>query len=85
MGGLHLGGVMEHLIPQTVEGLRPFDVGWFIAGHCTGWRALHALANAYGERVSQSAVGTRYRFDASLPEARRVTPKPAGFEAKPSW
>ena len=24
-----------------------------IAGHCTGWRALHALAGAYGERVSQ--------------------------------
>jgi metal-dependent hydrolase (beta-lactamase superfamily II) len=24
MGGLHLGGVMESLIPQTVEGLQPF-------------------------------------------------------------
>ncbi len=85
MGGLHLGGVMERLIPQTVEGLEPFDIGYLIAGHCTGWRALHALANAYGERVSQSAVGTRYRFDASLPESQRATPAPASFEAKPSW
>jgi len=85
MGGLHLGGVMEKLIPQTVEGLEPFDIGYFIAGHCTGWRALHALANAYGERVSQSAVGTRYRFDASLPESQRITPAAASFEAKPSW
>ena len=67
MGGLHLGGVMEHIIPQTVEGLRPFDIRYIIAGHCTGWRALHALADAYGERVSQSAVGTSYTFDASAP------------------
>ena len=85
MGGLHLGGVMEHLIPQTVEGLAPFDVGYFIAGHCTGWRALHALANAYGERVSQSAVGTRYLFDASTPASQRATPAPTSFEAKPAW
>jgi 7,8-dihydropterin-6-yl-methyl-4-(beta-D-ribofuranosyl)aminobenzene 5'-phosphate synthase len=63
MGGLHLGGVMEHIIPQTVEALAPFDIQNIISGHCTGWRALHALADAFGERVSQSAVGTSYRFD----------------------
>ena len=85
MGGLHLGGVMEALIPQTVEGLQPFDIGYFIAGHCTGWRALHALANAYGERISQSAVGTRYRFSSETPTDQRVTPRQAGFAPKPSW
>ncbi|MFZ5782381.1 MAG: MBL fold metallo-hydrolase [Pseudomonadota bacterium] len=69
MGGLHLGGVMEHLIPQTVEGLSPFDIRYLIAGHCTGWRALHALADAYGDRVSQSAVGTSYLFDAKAAAA----------------
>jgi 7,8-dihydropterin-6-yl-methyl-4-(beta-D-ribofuranosyl)aminobenzene 5'-phosphate synthase len=57
MGGLHLGGVMEAIIPETVEGLRPFGIKYVITGHCTGWRALHALANALGEGVSQSAVG----------------------------
>jgi 7,8-dihydropterin-6-yl-methyl-4-(beta-D-ribofuranosyl)aminobenzene 5'-phosphate synthase len=62
MGGLHLGGVMEAIIPETVEGLRPFNIKYIIAGHCTGWRALHALANAFGEGVSQSAVGTTYTF-----------------------
>jgi 7,8-dihydropterin-6-yl-methyl-4-(beta-D-ribofuranosyl)aminobenzene 5'-phosphate synthase len=30
---------------------------------------LHALADAYGERVSQSAVGTSYLFDADAPPA----------------
>ena len=64
MGGLHLGGVMERIIPETVEGLRPFDIAHLITGHCTGWRALHALANAFGDRVSQSAVGTTYTFAA---------------------
>jgi 7,8-dihydropterin-6-yl-methyl-4-(beta-D-ribofuranosyl)aminobenzene 5'-phosphate synthase len=65
MGGLHLGGVMERLIPDTVEGLRPFRIPQIITGHCTGWRALHALANAFGDAVSQSAIGTRYTFDES--------------------
>ena len=64
MGGLHLGGVMERNIPDTEEALRPFDIGHIITGHCTGWRALHALANAFGEAVSQSAVGTTYTFSA---------------------
>ena len=64
MGGLHLGGVMERIIPDTVEGLRPFRINHIITGHCTGWRALHALADAFGEAVSQSAVGTKYTFDA---------------------
>ena len=62
MGGLHLGGVMERNIPQTVEALRAFDIEHIITGHCTGWRALHALANAFGDAVSQSAVGTTYTF-----------------------
>ncbi|MGQ3297431.1 MBL fold metallo-hydrolase [Reyranella sp.] len=85
MGGLHLGGVMERLIPQTVEALDSFDIGYFITGHCTGWRALHALANAYGDRVSQSAVGTTYTFDASVAPATREARAPTTFEAKPTW
>jgi 7,8-dihydropterin-6-yl-methyl-4-(beta-D-ribofuranosyl)aminobenzene 5'-phosphate synthase len=66
IGGLHLGGVMERIIPETVEGLRPFAIKQLITGHCTGWRALRALANAYGETVSQSAIGTTYTFDENL-------------------
>jgi 7,8-dihydropterin-6-yl-methyl-4-(beta-D-ribofuranosyl)aminobenzene 5'-phosphate synthase len=65
MGGLHLGGVMERNIPDTVEALRPFDLRHIITGHCTGWRALHALASAFGDAVSQSAVGTTYTFSAA--------------------
>lgn len=75
MGGLHLGGVMEKIIPQTVEGLKPFNISHIITGHCTGWRALHALANAYGDRVSQSAIGTTYTFEKNSSKATAVTTK----------
>jgi 7,8-dihydropterin-6-yl-methyl-4-(beta-D-ribofuranosyl)aminobenzene 5'-phosphate synthase len=64
MGGLHLGGVMERNIPDTVDGLKLFNFANLITGHCTGWRALHALASAFGDAVSQSAVGTTYTFSA---------------------
>ncbi len=75
LGGLHLGGVMERIIPETVAGLRPFDVRFLIPGHCTGWRAVHALANAYGDSVSQSAIGTSYRFAADAPAPAKVSPR----------
>ena len=54
----------ERIIPHTVDGLRPFRIPHIITGDCTGWRALHALADAFGDAVSQSAVGTKYTFDA---------------------
>jgi 7,8-dihydropterin-6-yl-methyl-4-(beta-D-ribofuranosyl)aminobenzene 5'-phosphate synthase len=75
MGGLHLGGVMEKIIPQSVEGLKPFNISHIITGHCTGWRALHALANAYGDRVSQSAIGTTYTFENKPSKETNATTK----------
>ena len=63
MGGLHLSGANEAIIPETVEGLRGFGLATIAAGHCTGWRAMTALANAFGDRVlAPSAVGKRYTF-----------------------
>ena len=63
MGGLHLSGPNEAIIPQTVDGLRAFDLKTIAAGHCTGWRALTALANAFGDKVlAPTAVGKRYTF-----------------------
>jgi 7,8-dihydropterin-6-yl-methyl-4-(beta-D-ribofuranosyl)aminobenzene 5'-phosphate synthase len=63
MAGLHLSGPNEAIIPQTVEGLRAFDLKTIAAGHCTGWRALTALANAFGDKtLAPTAVGKRYVF-----------------------
>lgn len=59
-GGFHLSGPTEAIIPETVAALAPFDLKLIAAGHCTGWRALNALATAYGDAVVPSAVGKRY-------------------------
>jgi 7,8-dihydropterin-6-yl-methyl-4-(beta-D-ribofuranosyl)aminobenzene 5'-phosphate synthase len=63
LGGLHLSGLNERIIPQTVAALRDFDLDIIAAGHCTGWRAMTALANAFGEgKLAPLAVGKRMRF-----------------------
>ncbi|MBX6425311.1 MAG: MBL fold metallo-hydrolase [Variibacter sp.] len=63
VGGLHLSGANESIIPQTIEGLRAFGLARIAAGHCTGWRAMTALANAFGDRVlAPTAVGKRFSF-----------------------
>jgi 7,8-dihydropterin-6-yl-methyl-4-(beta-D-ribofuranosyl)aminobenzene 5'-phosphate synthase len=63
MGGLHLSGVNEEIIPQTVEAMKEFGLATIAAGHCTGWRALGALGNAFGDKVvAPTAVGKRFTF-----------------------
>jgi 7,8-dihydropterin-6-yl-methyl-4-(beta-D-ribofuranosyl)aminobenzene 5'-phosphate synthase len=63
LGGLHLSGINERIIPQTVAALGEFDLDVIAAGHCTGWRAMTALANAFGDaRLAPLAVGKRLRF-----------------------
>ncbi|MBM3221179.1 MAG: MBL fold metallo-hydrolase [Candidatus Rokubacteria bacterium] len=60
MGGLHLSGVTEKVIPDTVRDLKPFGLKLFAPGHCTGWRALTAMAREFGDELAPSAVGKRY-------------------------
>jgi 7,8-dihydropterin-6-yl-methyl-4-(beta-D-ribofuranosyl)aminobenzene 5'-phosphate synthase len=63
LGGLHLSGTNERIIPQTVEALRGFDLDVIAAGHCTGWRAMAALTNEFGDsKLVPLAVGKRLRF-----------------------
>jgi len=63
LGGLHLSGTNERVIPQTVEALSKFGLSVIAAGHCTGWRAMSAIVNAFGEsRLAPLSVGKRYTF-----------------------
>lgn len=58
MGGLHLSGPTEAIIPDTVRDLRGFGLDLIVPAHCTGWRAVRALADAFGEGVVvPAAVG----------------------------
>ena len=64
LGGLHLAGAaMERLIPDTIAHLQQFELQQIMPAHCTGWRALWALLNEFGESVvTPSAVGSRFTF-----------------------
>ena len=57
-GGFASGRGHGGIIPDTVAGLRRSTSNTSSPAIAPGWRALHALANAFGEGVSQSAVGT---------------------------
>jgi 7,8-dihydropterin-6-yl-methyl-4-(beta-D-ribofuranosyl)aminobenzene 5'-phosphate synthase len=63
MGGLHLAGANEGIIPDTIEAMKEFRLAKIAASHCTGWRALSALATAFGDDILAPAmVGSRYTF-----------------------
>lgn len=60
MGGLHLAGVNEKVIPDTIRDLKSFGLKLIAAGHCTGWRAISAMAANFGDELVPTAVGKRY-------------------------
>ena len=64
MGGFHLSGAeVEAVIPDTVRDIGQFALKRIAPCHCTGWRALNALARIYDEDVLMpSAVGRKFLF-----------------------
>jgi 7,8-dihydropterin-6-yl-methyl-4-(beta-D-ribofuranosyl)aminobenzene 5'-phosphate synthase len=63
IGGLHLtGGLFESRIQPTVEALQAAKVARVLPAHCSGWRAVHAIARAMPDAFVQSAVGTTVTF-----------------------
>jgi 7,8-dihydropterin-6-yl-methyl-4-(beta-D-ribofuranosyl)aminobenzene 5'-phosphate synthase len=62
MGGLHLSGATEKIIPDTVADLKRFGLTVLAAGHCTGWRATSLLAREFPDELVPTAVGKRFVF-----------------------
>jgi len=63
MGGFHLSGETERCIPETVRDIADFNLSVIAPGHCTGWRAVSRLVQAYGEEaVVPLAVGKFFAF-----------------------
>jgi 7,8-dihydropterin-6-yl-methyl-4-(beta-D-ribofuranosyl)aminobenzene 5'-phosphate synthase len=64
MGGFHLSGAsVEPIIHQTINDMKQFNLTMIIPAHCTGWRAVNALGNLFGDKVVvPSAVGRLYQF-----------------------
>ncbi len=64
MGGFHLAGKeIEPIIADTVADIDAFGLRRIVPGHCTGWRAVSALANSFDDQtLVPCAVGRQYRF-----------------------
>jgi 7,8-dihydropterin-6-yl-methyl-4-(beta-D-ribofuranosyl)aminobenzene 5'-phosphate synthase len=63
IGGFHLNGpLFEPIIPDTCDALAELAPEVIVPTHCTGWRAIHALAARFPDAFIQNSVGTRYEL-----------------------
>lgn len=61
IGGFHLVGENEKIIADSVRDMAQFGLKLIAPAHCTGWRAVNALATAFGDKViAPSAVGKTF-------------------------
>jgi 7,8-dihydropterin-6-yl-methyl-4-(beta-D-ribofuranosyl)aminobenzene 5'-phosphate synthase len=61
IGGFHLSGpLFEPIIPPTVAALKELDPAMIVPAHCTGWKAVHAIAHELPQAFVQNSVGTRF-------------------------
>jgi 7,8-dihydropterin-6-yl-methyl-4-(beta-D-ribofuranosyl)aminobenzene 5'-phosphate synthase len=62
IGGFHLGGPFEAIIPNVCDALAELDPQVIVPAHCTGWKAIHALAARFPNAFIQNSVGTRFEL-----------------------
>lgn len=66
LGGLHLGGpAFEPIIGPTVSALTEMAPSLVVPGHCTGWRAQHALAAALPDSWVAGSSGSSFSLAAA--------------------
>jgi 7,8-dihydropterin-6-yl-methyl-4-(beta-D-ribofuranosyl)aminobenzene 5'-phosphate synthase len=66
VGGLHLSGpAFEPIIEPTVSALTEMKPELVVPGHCTGWRAQHALAAALPKAWRAGSSGSSFRLAAA--------------------
>jgi 7,8-dihydropterin-6-yl-methyl-4-(beta-D-ribofuranosyl)aminobenzene 5'-phosphate synthase len=65
IGGFHLSGpIFEKIIAPTCHALGELSPDYLVPCHCTGWRAIHAIAARFPDAFIQNSVGTRFEFTA---------------------
>jgi 7,8-dihydropterin-6-yl-methyl-4-(beta-D-ribofuranosyl)aminobenzene 5'-phosphate synthase len=63
MGGFHLAGRnFENRIKPTIEELQWMNPELIVPSHCTGWKAMCAMAEAFPEGFVWNSVGNMYRL-----------------------
>ena len=65
LGGFHLNGpLFEPIIPATLNALEQLAPDVIVPAHCTGWRAVHAIAARFPAQFIQNSVGTTFHLAA---------------------
>lgn len=63
IGGFHLSGsYFDPIIAPTCDALAGIAPDYIVPTHCTGWRAIHAIAARFPDAFIQNSVGTRFEF-----------------------
>jgi 7,8-dihydropterin-6-yl-methyl-4-(beta-D-ribofuranosyl)aminobenzene 5'-phosphate synthase len=63
LGGFHLtGGIFEKIIPNTIAELEKINPTYLMPGHCTGWSAIHQIAQSMPKAFIPNNVGTTLVF-----------------------
>jgi len=63
MGGFHLAGKeFENRIQPTIEELRRINPKLIASSHCTGWRAMCAIAKTFPKAFVWNSVGNLYKI-----------------------
>ena len=64
LGGFHLAGKeFEKRIEPTMKDLKKINPELIIPSHCTGWRALISIAQAFPNDFAYNSVGNIYQFE----------------------
>lgn len=59
LGGFHLANdPTGDLVENTIRGLRKADPDFLMPMHCTGWKAIRRIADAFPSAFALSSVGT---------------------------
>jgi 7,8-dihydropterin-6-yl-methyl-4-(beta-D-ribofuranosyl)aminobenzene 5'-phosphate synthase len=62
IGGFHLLNADDHRIESTITSLQTFSPQLIVPCHCTGSRAIEALENAFGTKVTTGLSGKKFEF-----------------------
>jgi len=63
LGGFHLGDdTAGDLTSKTIEGIQELKPDFIMPMHCTGWEAVHRIAEAFPSSFALSSVGTTVTF-----------------------
>ena len=63
MGGFHLAGkTFESRVQPTIEELQKINPRLIMPSHCTGWKAMCAMAKTFPEAFVWNSVGNLYKI-----------------------